>query len=120
MTAGAFIAATDAEAGQKALRIIETLTQDVEVGKIYMGKVTRLMDFGAFVEIIPGALGLQGKEGLVHISQLDERRVGRVRDVLKEGDELFVKGHPDRQAGAYQPVPQGSNAQHAAKKRAIV
>ncbi len=56
-----------------------------------MGKVTRLMDFGAFVEIIPGVLGLQGKEGLVHISQLDERRVGRVRDVLKEGDELFVK-----------------------------
>ena len=87
----AFIAATDAEAGQKALHIIETLTQDVEVGKIYMGKVTRLMDFGAFVEIIPGVLGLQGKEGLVHISQLDERRVGRVRDVLKEGDELFVK-----------------------------
>jgi polyribonucleotide nucleotidyltransferase len=87
----AFIAATDAEAGQKALHIIETLTQDVEVGKIYMGKVTRLMDFGAFVEIIPGVLGLQGKEGLVHISQLDERRVGRVRDVLKEGDEIIVK-----------------------------
>jgi polyribonucleotide nucleotidyltransferase len=87
----AFIAATDAEAGQKALHIIETLTKDVEVGKIYMGKVTRLMDFGAFVEIIPGVLGLQGKEGLVHISQLDERRVARVRDVLKEGDELFVK-----------------------------
>lgn len=87
----AFIAATDAEAGQKALRIIETLTQGVEIGKIYMGKVTRLMDFGAFVEIIPGVLGLQGKEGLVHISQLDERRVGRVRDVLKEGDEIIVK-----------------------------
>ena len=80
----AFIAATDAEAGQKALHIIETLTQDVEVGKIYMGKVTRLMDFGAFVEIIPGVLGLQGKEGLVHISQLDERRVGRVRDCSKK------------------------------------
>lgn len=87
----AFIAATDAEAGQKALHIIEVLTQDVEVGKIYMGKVTRLMDFGAFVEIIPGVLGLPGKEGLVHISQLDERRVGRVRDVLKEGDEIIVK-----------------------------
>jgi polyribonucleotide nucleotidyltransferase len=87
----AFIAATDAEAGQKALHIIETLTKDVEIGKIYMGKVTRLMDFGAFVEIIPGVLGLQGKEGLVHISQLDERRVGRVRDVLKEGDEIIVK-----------------------------
>ena len=87
----AFIAAVDAEAGQKALHIIECLTQDVEVGKIYMGKVTRLMDFGAFVEIIPGVLGLPGKEGLVHISQLDERRVGRVRDVLKEGDEIIVK-----------------------------
>ncbi len=87
----AFIAATDAEAAQRALHIIEVLTKDVEVGKIYMGKVTRLMDFGAFVEIIPGVLGLQGKEGLVHISQLDERRVGRVRDVLKEGDEIIVK-----------------------------
>ncbi|MGD0152222.1 MAG: polyribonucleotide nucleotidyltransferase [Thermacetogeniaceae bacterium] len=87
----AFIAAVDAEAGQKALRIIEIITQDVEVGKIYMGKVTRLMDFGAFVEIIPGVLGLPGKEGLVHISQLDERRVARVRDVLKEEDEVIVK-----------------------------
>lgn len=86
-----FIAATDAEAGKKAVNIIECITQDVEVGKIYMGKVVRLMDFGAFVEVIPGALGLPGKEGLVHISQLDERRVGRVRDVLKEGDEIIVK-----------------------------
>lgn len=86
-----FIVASDAEAGKKAVHIIECLTQDVEVGKIYMGKVVRLMDFGAFVEIIPGALGLPGKEGLVHISQLDERRVSRVRDVLKEGDEIIVK-----------------------------
>jgi len=86
-----FIAATDAEAGKHAVHIIECLTQDVEIGKIYMGKVVRLMDFGAFVEIIPGVLGLPGKEGLVHISQLDERRVSRVRDVLKEGDEILVK-----------------------------
>ncbi len=86
-----FIAAADAEAGKKAVHIIECLTQEVEVGKIYMGKVVRLMDFGAFVEIIPGALGLPGKEGLVHISQLDERRVSRVKDVLKEGDEIIVK-----------------------------
>ncbi|NPV28261.1 MAG: polyribonucleotide nucleotidyltransferase [Firmicutes bacterium] len=86
-----FIAATDAESGQRAVHIIECLTQDVEVGRIYMGKVVRLMDFGAFVEIIPGVLGLPGKEGLVHISQLDERRVSRVRDVLKEGDEILVK-----------------------------
>ncbi len=87
----AYIAANDVEAGKKALHIIECLIQDVEIGKIYMGKVTRLMDFGAFVEIIPGVLGLPGKEGLVHISQLDEQRVGRVRDVLKEGDEIIVK-----------------------------
>ncbi|HAA90293.1 MAG: Polyribonucleotide nucleotidyltransferase [Thermoanaerobacterales bacterium 50_218] len=86
-----FIAATDEEAGKRAVHIIECLTQDVEVGKIYMGKVVRLTDFGAFVEIIPGVLGLPGKEGLVHISQLDERRVSRVRDVLKEGDEILVK-----------------------------
>lgn len=78
-----FIAATDAEAAKKAVHIIECLTQDVEIGKIYMGKVVRLMDFGAFVEIIPGVLGLPGKEGLVHISQLDEHRVSRVKDVLK-------------------------------------
>ena len=49
------------------------------------------MDFGAFVEIIPGVLGSAGKEGLVHISQLDEQRVNRVRDVVKEGDEIIVK-----------------------------
>ncbi len=86
-----FIAATDEEAGKNAVRIIENLTQDVEVGKIYLGKVVRLMDFGAFVEIIPGMFGSAGKEGLVHISQLDERRVNRVRDVVKEGDEIIVK-----------------------------
>jgi len=86
-----FIAAVDEEAGKNAVSIIERLTQDVEVGKIYLGKVVRLMDFGAFVEIIPGVFGGAGKEGLVHISQLDERRVNRVRDVVKEGDEIIVK-----------------------------
>ena len=86
-----FIAAVDEEAGKNAVSIIERLTQDVEVGKIYLGKVVRLMDFGAFVEIIPGVLGSAGKEGLVHISQLDEQRVNRVRDVVKEGDEIIVK-----------------------------
>jgi polyribonucleotide nucleotidyltransferase len=78
-------------AGKQAVSIIESLTKDVEVGKIYLGKVVRLMDFGAFVEIIPGVMGSSGKEGLVHISQLDERRVNRVRDVVKEGDEIIVK-----------------------------
>jgi len=86
-----FIAAVDEEAGKNAVSIIERLTQDVEVGKIYLGKVVRLMDFGAFVEIIPGVFGGAGKEGLVHISQLDEHRVNRVRDVVKEGDEIIVK-----------------------------
>jgi len=86
-----FIAATNEEAGKKTVQIIEALTQDVEVGKIYLGKVVRLMDFGAFVEVIPGMYGSSGKEGLVHISQLDEQRVNRVRDVVKEGDEIIVK-----------------------------
>lgn len=80
-----FIAAVDVEAGQKAVRIIETLVRDVEVGGIYLGKVTRLMNFGAFVEILPG------KEGLVHISQLARERVAKVEDVVKIGDEVLVK-----------------------------
>ncbi|BBB93131.1 MAG TPA: polyribonucleotide nucleotidyltransferase [Methylomusa anaerophila] len=80
-----FIAAVDVEAGQKAVRIIETLVRDVEVGGVYMGKVTRLMNFGAFVEILPG------KEGLVHISQLARERVAKVEDVVKPGDEILVK-----------------------------
>jgi polyribonucleotide nucleotidyltransferase len=80
-----FIAAIDREAGQKAVRIIQNLTRDVELGAIYLGKVTRLMNFGAFVEIIPG------KEGLVHISQLARERVAKVEDVVKVGDEIMVK-----------------------------
>lgn len=80
-----FIAAVDVEAGQKAVRIIETLVRDVEVGGTYTGKVTRLMNFGAFVEILPG------KEGLVHISQLARERVAKVEDVVKPGDEIMVK-----------------------------
>lgn len=80
-----FIAAVDMEAGKKALRIIEDLTRDVEVGKIYIGKVTRITNFGAFVEIMPG------KEGLVHISHLAEERVGKVEDVVSIGDEILVR-----------------------------
>lgn len=80
-----FIATQDIEAGRKALKIIEELVQEVEVGKIYLGKVVRLMNFGAFVEVLPG------KEGLVHISQLDEARVAKVEDIVKEGDEILVK-----------------------------
>lgn len=86
-----FIAAVDGGGGEKALKIIRALTQDVEIGKIYNGKVTRIMDFGAFVEVIPGVLGLAGKEGLVHISQLAHERVEKVEDVVKAGDEIIVK-----------------------------
>lgn len=80
-----FIAAVDPEAGKKALRIIEDLTRDVEIGKIYIGKVNRITSFGAFVEILPG------KEGLVHISHMAEERVGKVEDVVSLGDEILVK-----------------------------
>jgi polyribonucleotide nucleotidyltransferase len=86
-----FIASPNQVAAGQAASIIQNLIQDVEVGKVYLGKVVRLMDFGAFVEIIPGVMGMQGKEGLVHISQLAEERVARVRDVVKEGDEILVK-----------------------------
>jgi polyribonucleotide nucleotidyltransferase len=78
------IAATSGDAAQAAIRWIEGLTKDVEVGKEYLGKVTRIMNFGAFVEILPG------KEGLVHISQLADYRVPRVEDVVSIGDELMV------------------------------
>ena len=79
------IMAVDVEAGKKAVSIIEGLVREVEVGATYTGKVTRLMTFGAFVEILPG------KEGLVHISQLAKTRVAKVEDVVKIGDEIIVK-----------------------------
>lgn len=80
-----FIAAVDVMAAEKAISIIEGLTASVEVGKVYLGKVTRLMQFGAFVEILPG------KEGLVHISKLALERVEKVEDVVSVGDEILVK-----------------------------
>jgi polyribonucleotide nucleotidyltransferase len=86
-----FIVATDEEAGKKAKHIIESIVAEVEIGKTYMGTVKRVMDFGAFVEIIPGVLGTQGKEGLVHISQLAEERVNKVKDVVDIGDQILVK-----------------------------
>jgi polyribonucleotide nucleotidyltransferase len=73
------------QSARRAIEIIENLTREVEVGEIYTGKVTRIMDFGAFVEVLPG------KEGLVHISELADYRVGRVEDVVKVGDEITVK-----------------------------
>jgi polyribonucleotide nucleotidyltransferase len=75
----------DGASGREALRRIELITADVEVGRIYEGKVVRLMDFGAFVAILPG------RDGLVHISQISDERVERVSDKLKEGDVVKVK-----------------------------
>lgn len=86
-----FILGTDQEAAKKAQFLIEAITEEVEVGKTYMGTVKRIMDFGAFVEIIPGVLGTSGKEGLVHISQLAEERVNKVTDVVNIGDQILVK-----------------------------
>jgi polyribonucleotide nucleotidyltransferase len=86
-----FIISTDEEGAKKARFLIESILADVEVGKVYTGTVKRIMDFGAFVEIIPGVLGTSGKEGLVHISQLDETRVNKVEDVVKVGDKIDVK-----------------------------
>lgn len=79
------VSAINIEDAQRALHTIKTIVEDPEVGAIYKGKVTRLMAFGAFVEIAPG------KEGLVHISKLDQKRVERVEDVVAVGDELLVK-----------------------------
>ena len=79
------VASVDREAGEKALKRIEDITAEVEVGRIYEGKVVRLMDFGAFVSILPG------KDGLVHISQISEDRVEKVSDKLAEGDVVKVK-----------------------------
>ncbi len=86
-----YIAAVDPVAGKRALDIIEGITKEVQVGEIYNGKVTRVTDFGCFVEVIPGVLGLPGKEGLVHISQLAHHRVAKTEDVVKEGDSILVK-----------------------------
>jgi polyribonucleotide nucleotidyltransferase len=79
------IAAVDAKATEAAIERINALTRDVQVGEIYEGRVARLMDFGAFVTILPG------KDGLVHISQISEKRVENISDELSEGDIVRVK-----------------------------
>jgi polyribonucleotide nucleotidyltransferase len=79
------IASSDSEGAKVAVEMINNIVQDAEVGKLYMGKVRKIMDFGAFVEILPGT------DGLIHISQLDRDRVNKVSDILEEGDEVLVK-----------------------------
>ncbi|MGI6151117.1 MAG: polyribonucleotide nucleotidyltransferase [Christensenellales bacterium] len=80
-----FIASVDSAAAAEAKRIIESLTHEVAVGEVYLGKVVRIMTFGAFVELLPG------KDGLVHISKLSNRRVNKVEDVVNIGDEILVR-----------------------------
>ncbi|WP_010249662.1 polyribonucleotide nucleotidyltransferase [Acetivibrio cellulolyticus] len=80
-----FISSSNSQAAQRALMMIEGIAKDVEPGQIYMGKVMRVTTFGAFVEFLPG------KEGLVHISKLDKKRVEKVEDVVNIGDEILVK-----------------------------
>jgi len=79
------IAAVDEQAARRAMQMIEEIVREVKAGEMYLGRVTRLMNFGAFVEVLPG------REGLVHISELSDDRVGKVEDVVKVGDELLVK-----------------------------
>jgi polyribonucleotide nucleotidyltransferase len=79
------VASTDGAAAQEAIRRIEAITADVEEGRVYKGKVVRIVDFGAFVNILPG------KDGLVHISQICEERVNSVSDHLSMGQEVDVK-----------------------------
>jgi polyribonucleotide nucleotidyltransferase len=81
----AFVGSPDEESARKAIAKIEELTREVEVGSTYTGKVTRILGFGAMVEVLPG------KEGLVHVSELAEHRVASVEDVVKVGDEITVK-----------------------------
>ena len=80
-----FVSGVDGKSVDRAKAMVEGVAAEIEVGKTYTGKVTRIMNFGAFVEVLPG------KEGLVHISQLDTKRVERVEDVVKEGDQVTVK-----------------------------
>lgn len=85
------IYASNLEGAKQAQGFVESIVAEVEVGRIYNGTVKRIMDFGAFVEIIPGVFGSSGKEGLVHISQLAEHRVNKVTDIVSVGDKITVK-----------------------------
>jgi polyribonucleotide nucleotidyltransferase len=79
------VASYDSEGGRRAVEIIRGLTEDPEVGRVYDGIVRRIQSFGAFVEILPN------RDGLLHISELDVKRVERVEDVVREGDRIKVK-----------------------------
>ncbi len=107
-----FVSATDQEDAKRAIFTIKTIVEDPEVGAIYKGRVTRLMNFGAFVEIAPG------KEGLVHISKLDTKRVEHVEDVVAVGDELIVMVTEIDQQGRINLSRRDALAAIEAKKKA--
>jgi polyribonucleotide nucleotidyltransferase len=79
------IASAKSDMVERALRLIKDITREPEIGKIYLGNVRKVAEFGAFVEIFPGT------DGLVHISDLAEKRVNKVEDIVREGDEVLVK-----------------------------
>src|SRR5262249_20265657 len=119
------VASNDEASANKAIQIIRDLTATAEVGKTYLGKVTRLAEFGAFVEIIPGT------DGLLHISEVAEHRIKDIRDELKEGDQVLVKvlavegnriklsrkailkEQRAKMGGGAPPAPEGDNGGHA-------
>ena len=84
-TTDVYVYTDNEEMGRRAIQIVEGIANEPEVGSVYMGKVVRIMNFGAFVEFLPG------KEGMVHISKLDTNRVNRVEDIVNVGDEILVK-----------------------------
>lgn len=109
-----YVSAIDIDAARRAITVIETIVNDPEVGAIYKGVVTRLMAFGAFVEIAPG------KEGLVHISKLDNKRVDKVEDVVAVGDEILVMVNEIDQQGRINLSRKDAIAAMEARKSAQV
>ena len=108
----------DASAARRAIKMIEDIVREVKVGEIYTGRVTRLMNFGAFVEVLPG------KEGLLHVSELGEgERVERVEDAVKVGDEVTVRVREIDTLGRVNltkrltPGPEDETAREAARSR---
>jgi polyribonucleotide nucleotidyltransferase len=115
------IASTNEESARRAAQMIEGIVREVQVGETYRGRVTRLMNFGAFVEVLPG------KEGLVHISELSYDHVNKVEDVVKVGDEIDVKvkeidsmGRINLTHRGTQPPPEGWNAEYEERQPADI
>ena len=106
-----FIASPDGAGAEKAKQMVEALTKDVKVGETYLGTVTRLMNFGAFVAVLPG------KEGLVHISQLAPNRVEQRRGRRQDRRSDHGQGHRDRLARPHQPVAQGRTRRRRPERR---